>query len=85
VEFRYAGHVNYRTCDPYSAGQVIWKYRARNVTYAGGVDAGPINVSAQSGWNVATKIGWEIARQTKICGSSSDGWVESASLDARAR
>jgi hypothetical protein len=64
--------------------QALWKLKARNVTYSGGVDAGPINVSAQSGWNVETKIGWEMTKRTKICGSSSDGWVQSASIDARA-
>jgi hypothetical protein len=84
AEFRYAGHVSYRHCNTYTAGQTIWKLKARNVTYSGGVDAGPINVSAQSGWNVETKIGWEMTKRTQICGSSSDGWVESSSIDARA-
>lgn len=83
-EFRYAGHVKYKYCNPYAPGQSLWKKHGRNTTYSAGVDAGPINVSAQSGWNTETKISWDITKNTQICGSSSKGWVQSASLDARA-
>lgn len=83
-QFTFAGHTNYSYCSgPYVSGQSVWKNKGTNVTFSQGVDVGPVNVSAQSGWNTGTKLQWVMTASTRICGSSSVGWPSSADLDAR--
>lgn len=69
-------------CITYSSGD--WtKRQAKNKTYSGGVDLGPFNVSAQSGWNADTAITWVATAPTRVCGNTSAGWVTSPLLDVR--
>ena len=84
-QFTYAGHVNYSYCaGPYVSGKTVWKNQGTNITFGSGVDIGPINVSAQSGWNTGTKVAFTMTARTRVCGSSSSGWVSSPVMDARA-
>lgn len=67
---------------PYTSG--TWtKNSAKNMTYAGGVSLGPFSVSAQSGWNSDTSISWLATAPTRVCGSTSSGWVSSPLIDVR--
>jgi hypothetical protein len=84
TNFTYARHVNFAYCTPNYTGGTYWKIRGRNVTYGGGVDIGPINVSAQSGYNRESKIAWTVTRRTSICGSTPEGWAESPQASASA-
>jgi hypothetical protein len=76
--FTRASDVNYTTgCSYYYPGGLTWKSNVSNYTYSGGVDIGPVNVSAQSGWNTATKMTYNVTSRSKICGSTSAGWLSS--------
>lgn len=81
--FTYATHANYSTCSTYNAGANIWKQDGTNLTFSTGVPLGVANVSAKSGWNTATKVSWDITAKTKVCGSTTAGWVTSPDMDAR--
>ena len=61
------------------------KYDGKNATYSGGVDVGPIAVSAQSGWNQETKITWKVvnSRGTLLCGSEPLGWVSAKEAQSK--
>lgn len=76
--FTRATDTNYTTgCSYYYPGGTAWKSNVSNYTYSGGVDIGPLNVSAQSGWNTATKMTYNVTSKSKICGSTSAGWLSS--------
>jgi hypothetical protein len=83
TSFTYAPHVSWRTCSTYTAGTYS-KTSGKNSTYSVGMDIGPANVSAQSGWDSLTEIAWTVKSRTKICGSSTAGWVSSGQAEARA-
>jgi hypothetical protein len=57
---------------------------AKNKTYGAGVDLGPINVSAQSGYNSSMDLKFRFTQKSKLCGNSSLGLLDSSRLDARA-
>jgi hypothetical protein len=59
------------------------KNTARATTVAGGVDIGPISVSAQSGWNEGTKYHVDLVRSSWQCWSDRDGLSESAVVQFR--
>ncbi|SDU74859.1 hypothetical protein [Jiangella alkaliphila] len=71
-------------CTPYTSG-THRKGSAKNVTFTGGIDVGPISVSAQSGWNVETNMAFVVRQPTNICGNTSSGWVSSPLIDVRSR
>ena len=84
-DFTYAGDTNYTTgCSYYYPGGTPWKSSVTNYTYSAGVDIGPVNVSAQSGWNTATKMTYNVTSRSKICGSSSAGWLSSSGASSAA-
>lgn len=67
----------WNTCTTYTSGTYT-KSSGTNVTYSGGVSLTGIgSVSAQSGWNSDTKFSWTVKQRTKICGSTTAGWVSS--------
>lgn len=76
-------HEIYATCTTYTGGTYT-KGNGTNVTYSTGVNLGSGSVSAQSGWNSDTKVSWTVTKKTKLCGSSSVGWVSSARAEAHA-
>lgn len=83
TNFTYTPHSTLSSCQTYTGGTYT-KYQGRNYTYGAGMDIGPINVSAQSGWNSTTEIAWSVTKKTKLCGSSSSGWVSSSLASASA-
>lgn len=80
---RAADHNYTASCANYYPGGTTWKQNVTNYTYSAGVDIGPINVSAQSGWNTATKLTYYVKEKSKICGSSLSGWVNSPGSSSR--
>ncbi|MGZ4480343.1 MAG: hypothetical protein ACXVW2_17140 [Nocardioidaceae bacterium] len=81
--FTYAGHTRFSHCAPMVKGGQYWKDQGTNVTYAAGVDLGAIDVSAQSGWNTATKLTWNLTSASVGCGSTT-GWASAPQMDVRA-
>lgn len=79
--FTYAPHVNYSACTRYTGGTYS-KVQGTNVTYSAGVDISGFSVLAQSGHNSESKTSWTVTRATKLCGSSSAGWVSSSQAEA---
>ena len=79
--FTYAPHVTWSACTIYTGGTYT-KTAGTNSTYGSGVNLGPIGVSAQSGFNSESKIAWTVTARTKLCGSSSLGWVSSGQAEA---
>lgn len=57
---------------------------AENRTFGGGVDIGPINVSAQSGYDNGMDLKFTFNSKSKICGNNSQGLLYSSTLDTRA-
>lgn len=62
---------------------VITKSSGKNTTISKGVDVGPVSVSAQSGWNRATKVVYKVKKKTKYCWSSPEGPLQSAWIEFR--
>ena len=83
TNFTYTPHVTYSSCTTYTGGTYT-KYQGTNVTYGAGMDIGPINVSAQSGWNTNTEISWTVTKRSKICGSTAEGWARAPKASASA-
>ncbi|WP_353510926.1 hypothetical protein [Intrasporangium sp.] len=81
--FTYTPHVTWSTCTTYRGGTYT-KYQGTNVTYGAGLDIGPINVSAQSGWKSNTEIAWTVTKRTTLCANSASGWVSSSLASASA-
>lgn len=63
----------YSYCAPLSAGATYRKYTGRNTSFSTGMDIGPINVTAQAGWNSQMTIEWKAKQSTRICGNTSQG------------
>ncbi len=81
TNYTYAPHVNFTACTRYTGGTYS-KVQGVNVTYGSGVDISGFSVSAQSGHNSESKISWTVTRGTRLCGSSSVGWVSSSQAEA---
>ncbi len=60
-------------CTPYPPGTEIEKDHGRNTTMSLGVDIGPINVSAQSGWTSRLVNYWYVVNTEHLCGSQPAG------------
>jgi len=76
-----ASHPTWSYCTTYTSG-TFWKTSGTNVTYSAGVNIIVLSVSAQSGWNTSTKEAWVVTSATKLCGSTSQGWVSSPQAEA---
>jgi hypothetical protein len=77
-------HVNHNaSCSIKYPGASFTTKRAKNVTYSTGVDIGPANVSAQSGYGHGMELKFSFTKKSRLCGNSKDGLVQSSSLDAR--
>jgi hypothetical protein len=77
-------HVNHKaSCGIKLRGATFTTTRAKNVTYSGGVDIGPANVSAQSGYGHGMELKFTFTRKSRLCGNSKNGLLSSSSLDAR--
>lgn len=62
---------------------VMFKTAGSNVTYAYGINLGPISVSSHTNWKADNKLAWNIgSTSTRLCGSSSQGWVSSPRAEA---
>lgn len=78
-------HVNQTaSCVTKLAGASWSTSSAKNKTFGAGMDIGPINVSAQSGFNSSMDLTFNFTSKSKLCGNSSSGVVESSVLDTRA-
>ncbi|MDC5697338.1 hypothetical protein OO014_08720 [Intrasporangium calvum] len=85
-DFTRTADYNYSaSCAPYSAGTTVWKNNATNYTYSAGVDIGPINVSAHSGWTSATRMRFAVTAPSYLCGSTPKGWAASAGSSSKPR
>jgi hypothetical protein len=80
--FTYAPHVNFTHCLSMVKGGSYWKDQGTALTVAAGTDIGPISVSAQSGWNSATKLTWVLTSASHGCGSTT-GWASAPQMDVR--
>ncbi len=79
--FTFAPHINYATCVTKSAGAVVVKNTATDLTFGAGVSLPvELSVSAQSGWNTTTQATWKTTATTKLCGNSTTGWVNSSNI-----
>jgi hypothetical protein len=81
-KFTRAQHTKLQFCATKLPGR-YWKTKGRNVTFDGGVDLGPISVNAQAGFDSTTKLQFNVTKKTKLCGTSSAGWLSSAQVEAR--
>jgi len=80
--FTYAPHVSFTHCLSIVKGGSYWKDQGTALTVAAGTDIGPISVSAQSGWNSATKLTWVLTSASHGCGSTT-GWASAPQMDVR--
>ncbi|MEV7428320.1 hypothetical protein AB0N29_01765 [Nocardioides sp. NPDC092400] len=62
-----------RHCKLREPGYELTKKKAVNETVTAGVDLGPINVNAQSGWNEGTRFFVETTRKSWVCWSNGEG------------
>ena len=74
-DFKFAPHPSYpeANCSPIYHSGTFYKSSGKNSTYSAGLDAGPISVSAQAGWNSDTKLTWKVNKPSRFCGSTSSG------------
>jgi hypothetical protein len=72
-------------CQRRKRGYDLTKNTARNETVSGGVDLGPISVSAQSGWNEGTKYHVDVTRISWQCWNNKDGVNDSSVVQFRSR
>jgi hypothetical protein len=84
TKYTYARHVNFGNCTHGYTGGTYWKSKGKNITFGAGANIGPINVSAQSGYNGESKIAWTVTRRTSICGSTPEGWAKAPQASASA-
>lgn len=82
-EFVSASHSNYGYCNKYVNGDTPYKQSVKNITYSTGVSFPGGSVSAQSGWNTATKMKFVVTATSAICGSTSSGWANSPAASSR--
>ncbi len=72
-------------CRRRQRGYDMTKNTARNETVSGGVDLGPISVSAQSGWNEGTKYHVDVTHISWQCWNHPDGVNASSVVQFRLR
>ncbi|MFI5623496.1 hypothetical protein ACIA03_08530 [Nocardioides sp. NPDC051685] len=68
-------------CTRKVAGQEWHTGSAKNRTFGTGVDVGPINVSAQSGYGSSQDLFFNFTSETRFCGSNPDGLLSSSSVE----
>lgn len=86
TSFTWLGHVSYNSstsgqCSTYSSGTYT-KNRGTNLTYSTGVNLSTINVSANARFDSGFSVTWNVTSRTRLCGSSSLGWVGSVNASA---
>lgn len=69
-------------CQKKTAGAKPYKEQGKNVTYATGVSVPGINLSAQAGYDSNGKYQFIVTQTTRICGSTSQGWIYSPQASA---
>jgi hypothetical protein len=69
------------SCTKYFSGTYT-KSKGTNLTYSGGVDIGPINVSARGSYDQGLRTAWSVTSATRLCGNTSYGWVSSPNAAA---
>src|SRR5262245_8746716 len=84
--FAYAPHKTFSTCVtkyPNADGTAShwWKYAGSNVTYSTGVTLSFINLSAKSSFSTQTSITFDVKAKSRLCASSSQGWLNSAQAE----
>lgn len=79
--FNYAGHPYWSACSHYTGG-TYWKSSGTQTTFSTGVTLGILNVSAQSGWDTATEMKWDVTSPTWLCGNTSQGWASAPQAEA---
>ncbi len=68
-------------CGTYSSGY-MYKTQGTNQTYSAGINLGPISVSAHTDWETDNKLKWNFSASTRLCGSTTGGWVSSPQAEA---
>lgn len=68
-------------CTRKVAGQEWHTGSAKNQTFGTGVDVGPINVSAQSGYGSSQDLFFGFNSETRFCGNNSSGLLSSSSVE----
>lgn len=74
-------HPIWTTCAVYANGTAE-KSSGTNVTMGTGVSFPGLSVSAQSGWTTSVKETLNFAQNSRLCGSTSQGWVTSPQVEA---
>lgn len=57
---------------------------AKNRTYGTGMDIGPLNVSAQSGYTSKMNLHFDFTQRSRLCGNSDAGLVASSEVETHA-
>ena len=77
-----SAHPIWTSCAVYGNGANMTKSSGTNTTYATGVNFPSIKLSTQSGWNASVSNTWNFTQTSKLCGSTSSGWVSSPEAEA---
>ncbi len=72
------------TCVTKTSGH-YWKSAGTNSTDEAGITFSGASLSAQSGWDTDTEVGWNITSPSLLCGSDERGWSASSEAAARPR
>jgi hypothetical protein len=83
-DFTNTGTVRFKNCAAHPAGTKWSTGNAKNVSYAAGVDIGPISLSAQSGYQSSQDIEYNFTQSGWICGTSASGPGHSKQVDSQA-
>lgn len=75
----------YHNCTRRGKGVTWSTAEARNVTYGGGMDIGPISLSAQAGYGQDVRVSFKFQRRGKICGNRKGGPVLSPRVSSGPR
>ncbi|HSV38154.1 MAG TPA: hypothetical protein VLI04_05285 [Nocardioidaceae bacterium] len=76
-------HWNLRKgCTVRSTGK-LWKKKGTNQTVKNGVDLPFLDLSAQSGYDAGTRVGFTIKQPTRVCSNSKEGWVTASRIELR--
>jgi hypothetical protein len=73
----------YSSCSKKGVGDEAHTTTAHQVTFSGGMDIGPINVSAQSGYSSDTKISFTWNKVGYFCGNSDYGPLRSSQVSTQ--
>lgn len=77
-------HYFYASCSPHKAGSSWWAGDEKNATWSTGFGAGPVSVSAQSGYGTSAHYGFDIKRLSRVCGDNANGPLHPPSVEVHA-